>query len=128
MRILMLVLVFCIGMAAHAVADDLQFEHGLKRLALPERLEQLCDYTAMTRIRNTTDFRPDRAVAGAIAEPRVNKDTIVATGAAFRSRKEWYALSYTCTANSEHLKVLSFKFEVGNAIPEKNWAAYGLWE
>ena len=42
----------------------------LEMLAPAERLEQLCDYTAMTRIRTEKkEFRPDRAVANAMAEP-----------------------------------------------------------
>ena len=42
-----------------AIAADTRFERSLKMLAPEERLEQLCDYTAMTRIRNEAkQFRP----------------------------------------------------------------------
>ena len=50
-------------------------------------------------------FRPDRAVANAIADVKHKNDTIDAKGGAFRSRGKWYALSYTCTAEPEHLKI-----------------------
>jgi hypothetical protein len=110
-------------------ADELAFEHSLKRLAPPERLEQLCDYTAMTRIREQDrSLRPDRAVAAAAKEPRMTEHTIVADGAAFRSRGKWYTLSFRCTADTEHLKVLSFKFKTGDEIPEAKWTAYNLWD
>ena len=80
-------------------------------LAPAERLEQLCDYTAMTRIREQSkDYRPDRAVANAMAEPVATGDTLEVTGGAFRSRKKWYALTYRCTATPDHLTIVTFTF------------------
>jgi len=113
---------------AVALADG-RFERSLKMLAPAERLEQLCDYTAMTRIREQNkDYRPDRAVANATAEPVATGDTIEVTGGAFRSHKKWYALSYRCTATPDHLSVVAFRFTIGEEIPEANWASFGLWE
>ena len=116
-------------MAGTAAAVDGRFERSLRKLAPTDRLEQLCDYMAMQRIRQEhRPFRPDRAVAGAEKQPNISADTIVAKGGAFRSRGKWYALSYSCTADVEHLKVLAFKFAIGGEIPEAKWASYGLWE
>jgi hypothetical protein len=112
-----------------AAAADERFERSLQMLAPAERLEQLCDYTAMTRIRTEKkEFRPDRAVANAMAEPQTKADTIEVTGGAFRSKKKWYALSYRCTATSDHLKILTFTYTVGEEIPEAKWASFGLWQ
>jgi uncharacterized protein DUF930 len=116
-------------MAAAAAAADGRFERSLEMLAPAERLEQLCDYTAMTRIRNKKkEFRPDRAVANAMAEPRTNGDTLEVTGGAFRSKKKWYTLSYRCTATPDHLKIVAFNYTVGEEIPEAKWASFGLWQ
>lgn len=80
--------------AAPAAAAENRFERALQMLAPDERLEQLCDSTAMTCIRKETgNFRPDRAVANATAEPRIRDHTIEADGGAFHSRGKWYALS-----------------------------------
>jgi len=112
-----------------AAAADERFERSLQMLAPAERLEQLCDYTAMTRIREQNkDYRPDRAVANATAEPVATGDTIEVTGGAFRSRKKWYALSYRCTATADHMSIVAFRFTIGDEIPEANWASFGLWE
>jgi hypothetical protein len=112
-----------------AGARENRFVRSLKRLAPVDRLEQLCDYTAMTRIRKDhRHLRPDRAVAGAAKEPHIKDNTIVAKGGAFRSRRKWYALSYTCTAAPDHLSVLSFSYNIGPEIPEDKWTGYGLWE
>lgn len=112
-----------------AAADDSRFFRSLQKLAPPERLEQLCDYTAMTQIRkDTREFRPERTVANAGADVKIKNDTIEATSGAFRSRKKWYALTYSCTATPDRLQVLSFRYTIGDEIPEAKWAAYGLWD
>jgi hypothetical protein len=112
-----------------AAAADGRFERSLKMLAPAERLEQLCDYTAMTRIREQNkDYRPDRAVANAMAEPVAAGDTLEVTGGAFRSRNKWYTLSYRCTATPDHLTVVAFCFTVGEEIPEAKWVSFGLWQ
>ncbi len=129
MRVLGLAIGAATALAAHAAAAETRFERSLKMLAPAERLEQLCDYTAMTRIRSDArQFRPDRAVANAMSDVQHKNDTIVAKGGAFRSRGKWYALSYTCTAEREHLKVTSFNYTIGKEIPEEKWASYGLWQ
>ena len=115
--------------AAPATAAENRFERSLQMLAPAERLEQLCNYTVITRIhKDDRNFRPDRAVANATAEPRVRADTIEATGAAFRSRGNWYALSFTCTATPDHMTVVSFHYTIGAGIPEAKWASDRLWE
>ena len=59
---------------------------------------------------------------------RIKGHTVHADGGAFRSKDKWYALSYTCTAAPDHLKVTSFKYKVGDEIPEAKWKEYGLWD
>jgi len=128
MRVLALTIGGLVLIATHAAADE-RFERSLKLLDPSERLAQLCDYTAMIAIRtDARHFHPDRAIAGARAEPRMRKDTIIAKGGAFRSQRKWYELSYTCTATPDHMTVTSFKYTVGAEIPETKWAAYGLWQ
>ncbi|HET9714966.1 MAG TPA: DUF930 domain-containing protein [Pseudolabrys sp.] len=117
------------GFATIAYSADGRFERSLKMLAPEARLEQLCDYTAMTRIRSESkQFRPDRAVANASAEPKETGNTLEVTGGAFRSRKKWYALSYICTASPDRMSVTAFRYKVGEEIPESKWSAYGLWD
>ena len=117
--------------ATAAIASERveRFERSLQMLAPAERLEQLCDYTAMTRIRaEKKEFHPDRAVANAMTEPVAKDDTLEVTGGAFRSKKKWYALSYRCTATPDHLKVVAFNYTIGEEIPESKWASFGLWQ
>ena len=129
MRILGLAIGAATMFAAQAAAADPKFEKSLLMLDPSERLEQLCDYTAMARIRSDDkNYRPDRAVANAMGEPQVKQDMIETRGGAFRSRGKWYALSYACAATPDHMTVVSFKYTIGPEIPETKWAAFGLWE
>ncbi len=115
--------------AAQAIAADNRLDRSLQMLAPAERLEQLCDLTAMARIRKDSgEFRPDRAVANATAEPVIVNDTIQARGAAFRSRGKWYALAFVCTSSSDHMTVVTFDYTIGAEIPEAKWASDNLWQ
>ncbi len=132
MRLAGLVLSVAFGtssaLAAHAAGPDEKFEQSLLKLDPSARLEQLCDYTAMKQIRaDNKTYRPDRAIANAMAEPQVTQDTVEAKAGAFRIGKKWYTLTYHCAATPDHLKVVSFKYAVGAEIPVTKWAAYGLW-
>lgn len=115
--------------ATQVVAAENRLDRSLMMLAPSERLEQLCDFTAMTRIRkDSSAFRPDRAVANATADPQNHDDIIVAKGAAFRSRGKWYALAYVCKGAPDHMSVLTFNYTIGSEIPEAKWASDNLWQ
>lgn len=113
----------------NAAFASAKLERTLKLLMPADRMAQLCDATAMARIRkDMAKFRPDRAVANAMVDVVIAGNKLEAKGGAFRSRGKWYSLSYTCLTNDEHLKVLSFDYKVGDEIPEEKWASYGLWQ
>jgi len=113
----------------NAAFASAKLERTLKLLMPADRMAQLCDATAMARIRkDMAKFRPDRAVANATVDVVIAGNTLEARGGAFRSQGKWYALTYSCQTNDEHLKVLSFEYKVGDEIPQEKWAGYGLWQ
>jgi Domain of Unknown Function (DUF930) len=112
-----------------AGAIDARFARSLKMLAPIDRMEQLCDYTAMQQIRKDhRPYRPDRLVAGARHHAHIHGHTVDATGGAFRSRRHWYALTYHCTTAPDDMSVTAFSYSIGAEIPQEKWAAYDLWE
>jgi len=114
--------------AAPAHAVDARFYASLKRLDPATRLEQVCDVEAMKQItRDNNPYRPDRAKSYVVSPPRHIGDTVKGTGGAFRSGGKWYTYSFTCKGSPDHFKVLSFTYKIGQPIPEKKWASYGLW-
>jgi hypothetical protein len=126
-RLALAITVFLVTTAS--VTAQSRFQRSLLRLTPTERLVQICDYAAMQRIhKDHRQYRPDRAVADAMTQTYIDKNTITAKGAAFRSHGKWYAISYTCTATSDNMQVRSFKYKIGGEIPESKWTSYGLWQ
>jgi len=126
-RLAVAIAVFLVTTAS--VAAESRFQQSLRRLTATERLVQICDYAAMQRVhKDHREYRPDRAVADAMTQTHIEKNTITAQGAAFRSHGKWYAISYSCTATPDNMQVRSFKYKIGGEIPQSKWAGYGLWE
>ena len=75
-----------------SAGTDKRFERMLQRIDPSERLEQVCEYAALTKIgrENRKTFRPDRVVIEAISPPKVSGDSMSGTGGAFRSKGKWY--------------------------------------
>jgi hypothetical protein len=114
--------------ATSALAMDPRFAASLKKLDPQTRLEQVCDLEAMSRIdRDANPYHPDRAKTDVISHPLHAGDTVTGKGGAFRSKGRWYSFSFTCKGTPDHMKVLSFSYKIGDAIPESKWASLGLW-
>ncbi len=113
--------------AAPAAAANARVERMLKKLDPSSRLTQVCDLKAMDAIGRANPYKPDRAAVDAVLPPKVNKDTIQGKGGAFRSKGKWYQFSFTCKTSPDRMKVLSFDYTIGEAIPEAKWADYGLY-
>jgi hypothetical protein len=99
----------------------------MSRMAPEERAIQLCNVEAMAQIAAwKTALRPDSLVAYAMADIVVSGETLVADGAAFRSRRNWYAVHFRCTLRPDHAEVDGFEFRVGDPIPRRLWADHAL--
>jgi Domain of Unknown Function (DUF930) len=128
MRRLALTIGATLILTSPAGAMSANIARSLKMLAPIDRMEQLCDYRAMQQIRKDhRPYRPDRMVAGARFHAHIHGHTVVAKGAAFRSRRHWYALTYACTTAPDDMSVTSFSYTIGAEIPQEKWAAYDLW-
>jgi hypothetical protein len=113
---------------AQASAADSRVERALKKLDPSSRLTQVCDLKAMEAIgRAANPYRPDRAVIDAVSNPAVSNNTVKGKGGAFRSKGKWYQFSFTCSTSPDRMKVLSFDYKIGSAIPEEKWNDYGLY-
>lgn len=111
-----------------AARAEKHFEEMLQRIDPSERLEQVCEYAALTKIgRDKNAYHPDRVVIQAISAPKVAGDKMSGTGAALRSKGKWYRFGFTCEAAPDRLKVQSFSYDVGSEIPEEQWDKLGLW-
>ena len=96
-------------------------------LAGSEQLIQLCNIEGLEQLRVALpDLHPDTLVPYAMGDMAQGGLTLIANGAAFRSRRRWFALNFTCEAAPSLRSVTAFAFRVGDEIPESEWDAHGL--
>ncbi len=111
---------------AHAL--DARMKAGLLQLDPNTRLEQRCDAEVADRIaRDDKRFDPDKVIAYATQEPKMQGDEIKTRGGAFRSKGQWYHVAYKCLTAPDHLEVLSLRYSIGDEIPENEWEQYNLY-
>jgi hypothetical protein len=118
---------FLAALPAHALEPSIV--NQLNALAPEERREQRCDMEAMKRIEeDTKSFLPDKVIAYTFQDPVRTQRAIEAPGAVFRSRGDWYRLQYRCETGTKGLKVLSFRYKIGERIPREEWGQHYLYE
>ncbi len=99
----------------------------MRTLESNERLVQLCNIEAMSQVRaSRPEFDPDIVVAYAMAPTDSRDGVLVAEGAAFRSRREWYGLTFRCAGLPDYSGVTEFSFSIGEFIPHELWDGYYL--
>ncbi|MGP3710314.1 DUF930 domain-containing protein [Brucella sp. RRSP16] len=99
----------------------------LEKLDPATRLEQRCDVEAMERItREQGKFSVDKVLAYAFSDPVTKKNSIKADGAAFRSREHWYRLSFVCKTDQDHINIVSFRYDIGDEVPQDQWDRHYL--
>ena len=129
MKKLCLMVLASLTLAWPANAMDSALRAGLLKLDPETRLEQRCDAEVLDRISHDDhSYKADRVVAYAFATPQMSADAIRSTGAAFRSKGQWYRLKFKCQTGPDHMEVLQFRYKIGDEIPESDWAKYNLYD
>lgn len=107
--------------------DMASVRRGLRTVTEDERVVQLCNIEGLEQIRRAApQYDPDTMVSYAMADLVASGLMLTATGAAFRSRRLWYGVSFECVAAPGLDGVTSFSFKLGEAIPESEWEAHNL--
>ena len=88
---------------------------------------QLCSIEAIEQIRRARpEVEPDTVVAYAMADMVTRDGALIADGGAFRSRREWYEVKFSCVAAADYSAVERFEFSVGEFIPHDKWEEHYL--
>ena len=109
-------------------AIDGKLKAQLLKLDPKTRLEQACDTEAMIRIRKDNPYRPDKVIAYTFRDPVYGSNSINAPGAVFRSKGEWYHLSYKCHTDAENVSVQKLAYTIGKKIDRSKWEEYYLYD
>ncbi|MGO4566202.1 DUF930 domain-containing protein [Rhizobium sp. 2YAF20] len=119
--------VACVATSAFAV--DTAIEKQLQKLDPSERMEQSCDTEAMKQIADKKDgFKPDKVIAYTFSDPDMGENSIKAPGAVFRSKGDWYHLTYDCETGPQHIHVRSLSIEIGSKVPREDWGPHYLYD
>lgn len=87
------------------------------------RISQLCATELREQLRHATPrYSPDMLPAF-----RLRQGTVLdVPKAAFRTRSDWYDVSFRCEVDAGGLRVVSFAFKVGDRVPQSQWRARGF--
>ncbi|KXF74971.1 hypothetical protein ATN84_21585 [Paramesorhizobium deserti] len=104
-----------------------QARAALSQLAPAEQVEQLCNLEAMAQVAESNKaLQPDRIVAYAMDDTKLEQNSFSADGAAVHSGKSWLRLRFKCDLTPDHKKVTAFEFVVGDPIPKEEWSEHSL--
>lgn len=116
-------------LSANVLADprSAKARKALQELASSERIVQLCNIEAMEQVHIwKPEFQPDFLVAYAMADIKLSGQKLKADGGAFRSKRQWYTVGFSCEVTADQKEVVSFAFRVGDAIPKSQWEDHNL--
>jgi hypothetical protein len=106
---------------------SLEIRKNLPKLAPNERVTQLCNIEAAQQIQAADPkVLVDTVHASALGDTTVDGLTISAPLAAYRSKRQWYAVSFICTVAPNFGSVTKFSFKVGAPIPRGEWEGHYL--
>lgn len=128
MKKLLLLAAVALLSASSAQALEPRIIKQLNALAPQERREQRCDMEAMSRIRQSGDYRPDKVIAYAFGDTIAKGNLVRAPGAVFRSSGEWYRLKFDCETGEKGLEVRTFGYKIGSKVPREQWEKHNLYE
>ncbi|KAB2699887.1 DUF930 domain-containing protein [Ochrobactrum sp. MH181795] len=100
--------------------SDPRVKQALGKLAPKDRIIQICGIEALEQVR--------RHKAGAFPDMLAREGGSVSTtgltvsDGAFRSQRKWYAIDFTCKVDAETMVIGAFSYNIGRAIPEREWA------
>ena len=124
-------IVLCMFAAHHVFAAT--FEQQLLKLDFEERADQVCVKLGVETMRKGGQLPgADRLMTGITGRAVVKGNVVSAAHAAVRTnvkaKSHWYKLKFDCEVSDDHVKGLSFKYEIGPEIPSEEWADLGLWQ
>jgi hypothetical protein len=115
--------------ASRILADpaNKQVRDTLPQLENTERIIQLCIIEGLEQLQLARpDVLPDSISPHAFTSTILQGLTLDAEGAAFRAKRRWYGLRFVCTVTRDLSVVDTFRYAIGDPIPESDWDAHDL--
>lgn len=102
--------------------SDPRVAKALGQLPPNRRLVQICSIETLEQIRHShADSFPDLLVPFSTGRGLISGTVLDASGGAYRSMGKWYEVAFRCEANADVSAIVSFRFNIGQAIPRSAW-------
>lgn len=99
--------------------SDPRVKQALGKLAPKDRIVQICGIEALEQVRrHQPGTFPDML---AREGGSISATGLTVSDGAFRSKRKWYAIDFTCKVDAETMVIQSFSYNIGRAIPEGEW-------
>jgi hypothetical protein len=110
-----------------SAATKKRIDAEMLKLDIETRVEQRCNSRAMGIVRREHwPMNPDEGIVRAFAEPEENGPEMHATGAAIRSRGEWYRIAFECVTADDGMDIKTFSYSLGAEVPRSEWREHNL--
>ncbi|MBB4955326.1 hypothetical protein H4S14_003362 [Agrobacterium vitis] len=107
--------------------SDPRVKEALGTLPPKRRVVQMCSIEMLEQIRrNVPGAVPDIIAPTAMTKEHIDNQLMDVTDAAYRSRGDWYDISYHCETDAKTSTITSFKFNMGSIIPRSEWESRQL--
>ena len=103
--------------------SDPRVKAALGQLPPERRIVQICSIEALEQVRHAQpDGFPDLLVPFSAGGGLIENHVLNAKGGAYRSRDGWFDIAYRCEVDAQTTRIVSFRYEIGAAIPRNQWA------
>ncbi|MGU3574993.1 DUF930 domain-containing protein [Brucellaceae bacterium C25G] len=104
--------------------SDPRVRQAIGQLSPKERVSQICSIEALEQIRHHRSNTPPDMMARKGGQ--LTETSLKMLGGAYRSHSKWYDLDFQCEIDAAEMKVTSFKYSIGQVVPQNDWVRRGL--
>ncbi len=104
----------------HATDNPFVME-AMKQMSRGERAGALCNTELGEQLVRGSPYRPQQ-----LPKPTLESGNIIDVQTAFSADGHWYDVSLRCEVDGQAMKVVSFAYKVGKAIPKSEWRKRGF--
>lgn len=90
---------------------------ALGTMSRGERAGELCNSELGSQLAHGAP----RYLASRLPKPRLKTGNVIDVRTAFSTRSQWYDVHFRCEVDKDAMKVVSFAYDVGAAIPKNEW-------
>ncbi|TCR06922.1 uncharacterized protein DUF930 [Neorhizobium sp. JUb45] len=100
-----------------SVTDNPMATIALGTMSRGERAGELCNSELGAQLAHGAP----RYLASRLPKPHLRTGNVIDVQTAFSTRSQWYDVSFRCEVDKDAMKVVSFAYDVGAAIPKNEW-------